>query len=107
MADGAWSPTAVEGGEWHGVPDHGCFFRRNKGPAFWVTGGVHQHWNATGAEGGLLGFPTSNFDPDTGIQNFEKGSIWWDGDEWRSGPEPTNAQAPSFWVEPPPTVPLG
>lgn len=107
MADGAWSPTAVAEGEFHGVPPLGCWFRRHGGEPVWITGGIHQHWNATGAEGGLLGFPISNFDPETGVQEFEHGVIFWDGDEWKSGKEPVGAKAPGFRVEPPPPVPLG
>ncbi len=107
MGDGFWSPTAVEGGEWHGVPGTGCWFRKNGGPKYWLTGGVHQHWNATGAEGGSLGFPTSMFDVDTGVQLFELGAIWWDGDEWKSGSTPVGARPTEFYIPTTPAPPLG
>jgi uncharacterized protein with LGFP repeats len=108
MADGSWSPTAIEGGEWNGVPDLGCWFRKHGGPAWWITGGVHQHWNALGAEGGELGFPTSDFDPNTGIQHFERGDVWWDGDEWKHGSTAVGARPPRFDLQRrPAAAPLG
>ena len=104
MGEGYWSPTAAPGGEWHGVPGQGCWFRREGGAAFWMTDGPHQEWNAMGAEGGELGFPTSNFDAEAGVQNFENGAIWWTGDSWQSGRLPVDPR-PFMSIEPPPPEP--
>ena len=86
MGDGFWS-AAGEQGEYYGIPGQGCWYRRNGGPAYWVTGGVHQLYSQTGYEGGPLGLPTSNFDSDRGVQTFEGGAIWWDGGKFTMGVE--------------------
>ncbi|MGH9280725.1 MAG: hypothetical protein ACRD12_21870 [Acidimicrobiales bacterium] len=105
MGEGYWSPTAAPGGEWHGVPGRGCWFRKVEGQPFWMTDGPHEHYDSMGAEGGWLGFPTSNFDAATGVQRFENGSIYWNGSSWQSSrDEPEHTEAFRS-VEPPPPPP--
>lgn len=103
MGDGHWSDTAGHPeGEYYGEPGEGCWYRKKGGPSFWVTGGVHELYGRLGYEGGLLGMPVSNFDPETGTQRFEHGVIYWDGDKFSSGALDQDVEAETF---PMPAVP--
>lgn len=102
MGDGYWSETAAVGGEWYGVPGKGAWFRKGEGQPFFMTGGAHEEWNRRGAEGGELGFPTSNFDEARGMQTFERGAIWWNGQEFVSGPSAMGSRPFDIGPTPPP-----
>jgi len=64
--------------EVYGIPNEGALYRSHLG-TFWVTGPVHRLWSTLGYEEGELGAPTSNFDPERGVQHFEKGTIIFNG----------------------------
>lgn len=104
MGDGFWSPTAGEG-EYYGIPDEGCWYRQPGAEPFWVTGGVHELYSRLGYEGGPLGMPTSNFDPDAGIQRFIGGVIFWDGNKFSSAGSAQEFRAEPFDMPAPPAQP--
>lgn len=101
MGDGFWDDTAGDNElEYFGIPGKGAWYRfKGKQEPFFVQGGVHALWRQMGYETGSLGAPTSNFDEERGLQTFEDGVIYWDGDSFMSRPS-TSGVAPTVDSKP-------
>lgn len=58
----------------------GAIYRKNGQPGYFVTGDIRAHWNKSGFEDGLYGWPVSNEivnKSGTRYQVFEKGRLVW------------------------------